>query len=139
MGADRRYGLPDNGQDGDREERPGYRMRHEAGIVAIGQLQSSPEIGLRHRTEDETNNEGRGRYARLDESITENAEAEDRPDVEYAACKAERADRLRRAQAMMQREGIDALLVEPGASLIYYIGRRICLGTARRRTNSLKP
>ena len=38
--------------------------------------------------------------------------------------KAERADRLRRAQAMMQREGIDALLVEPGASLIYYSGIR---------------
>lgn len=38
--------------------------------------------------------------------------------------KAERADRLRRAQATMQREGIDALLVEPGASLIYYSGIR---------------
>ncbi|MDX3901526.1 MAG: M24 family metallopeptidase [Sphingobium sp.] len=38
--------------------------------------------------------------------------------------KAERADRLARAQAMMRREGIDALLVEPGASLIYYSGVR---------------
>ncbi len=38
--------------------------------------------------------------------------------------KAERADRLARAQAMMQREGIDALLIEPGASLIYYSGIR---------------
>ncbi|MEC3949676.1 M24 family metallopeptidase [Sphingobium sp. HWE2-09] len=38
--------------------------------------------------------------------------------------KAERADRLARAQAMMQAQGIDALLIEPGASLIYYSGIR---------------
>ncbi|MDH2134071.1 Xaa-Pro peptidase family protein [Sphingobium yanoikuyae] len=38
--------------------------------------------------------------------------------------KAERADRLARAQKMMQAQGIDALLVEPGASLIYYSGIR---------------
>lgn len=38
--------------------------------------------------------------------------------------KAERADRLARAQRMMQAAGIDALLVEPGASLIYYTGIR---------------
>ncbi len=38
--------------------------------------------------------------------------------------KAERAGRLARAQAMMQRDGIDALLIEPGASLIYYSGIR---------------
>ncbi len=38
--------------------------------------------------------------------------------------KAERADRLARAQAMMQSAGIDALLIEPGASLIYYTGIR---------------
>lgn len=38
--------------------------------------------------------------------------------------KAERADRLARAQKMMQAQGIDALLVEPGASLIYYTGIR---------------
>ena len=37
---------------------------------------------------------------------------------------AERADRLSRAQAMMQAQGIDALLIEPGASLIYYSGVR---------------
>jgi Xaa-Pro dipeptidase len=37
---------------------------------------------------------------------------------------AERADRLARAQAMMQAQGIDALLVEPGASLVYYSGVR---------------
>lgn len=36
----------------------------------------------------------------------------------------ERADRLTRAQAMMQRAGIDALLIEPGASLVYYTGVR---------------
>lgn len=36
----------------------------------------------------------------------------------------ERADRLTRAQAMMQRGGIDALLIEPGASLVYYAGVR---------------
>ncbi|MEA3390400.1 M24 family metallopeptidase [Sphingobium sp. CCH11-B1] len=36
----------------------------------------------------------------------------------------ERADRLARAQRMMQAAGIDALLVEPGASLIYYTGVR---------------
>ena len=36
----------------------------------------------------------------------------------------ERADRLSRAQAMMQAQGIDALLIEPGASLIYYSGVR---------------
>ncbi|MBV2147410.1 Xaa-Pro peptidase family protein [Sphingobium sp. AS12] len=36
----------------------------------------------------------------------------------------ERADRLTRAQAMMQRGGIDALLIEPGASLVYYTGVR---------------
>ncbi|MEK7342655.1 MAG: Xaa-Pro peptidase family protein [Pseudomonadota bacterium] len=34
----------------------------------------------------------------------------------------ERADRLARAQRMMQAAGIDALLIEPGASLIYYTG-----------------
>ena len=33
--------------------------------------------------------------------------------------RAERADRLSRAQAMMRAQGIDALLIEPGASLIY--------------------
>ncbi|EXS69322.1 M24 family metallopeptidase [Sphingobium sp. Ant17] len=38
--------------------------------------------------------------------------------------RAERADRLSRAQAMMQAKGIDALLIEPGASLIYYSGVR---------------
>jgi len=38
--------------------------------------------------------------------------------------RAERADRLSRAQAMMQAQGIDALLIEPGASLIYYSGVR---------------
>lgn len=38
--------------------------------------------------------------------------------------KTERADRLTRAQKMMQRQGIDALLIEPGASLIYYSGIR---------------
>lgn len=38
--------------------------------------------------------------------------------------KAERADRLTRAQAAMQRAGIDALLIEPGASLVYYSGVR---------------
>ncbi|MFP5435823.1 MAG: M24 family metallopeptidase, partial [Alphaproteobacteria bacterium] len=38
--------------------------------------------------------------------------------------RAERADRLSRAQAMMQTQGIDALLIEPGASLIYYSGVR---------------
>jgi Xaa-Pro dipeptidase len=38
--------------------------------------------------------------------------------------KAERADRLARAQAMMQSAGIDALLIESGASLIYYTGIR---------------
>ena len=37
---------------------------------------------------------------------------------------AERADRLSRAQTMMQAQGIDALLIEPGASLIYYSGVR---------------
>jgi Xaa-Pro dipeptidase len=37
---------------------------------------------------------------------------------------AERADRLARAQKHMQAQGIDALLVEPGASLIYYTGVR---------------
>lgn len=37
---------------------------------------------------------------------------------------AERADRLARAQKMMQVQGIDALLVEPGASLVYYTGVR---------------
>lgn len=37
---------------------------------------------------------------------------------------AERADRIARAQQAMQRQGIDALLVEPGASLIYYTGVR---------------
>lgn len=36
----------------------------------------------------------------------------------------ERADRLTRAQAMMQCAGIDALLIEPGASLVYYTGVR---------------
>lgn len=36
----------------------------------------------------------------------------------------ERADRLTRAQAAMQRAGIDALLIEPGASLVYYTGVR---------------
>ncbi|CCW15884.1 putative metal-dependent dipeptidase [Sphingobium indicum BiD32] len=36
----------------------------------------------------------------------------------------ERADRLIRAQAAMQRAGIDALLIEPGASLVYYSGVR---------------
>lgn len=38
--------------------------------------------------------------------------------------KAERADRLARAQKAMQAQGIDALLIEPGASLIYYSGIR---------------
>ena len=38
--------------------------------------------------------------------------------------KAERADRLSRAQTAMQAAGIDALLIEPGASLIYYSGIR---------------
>ena len=38
--------------------------------------------------------------------------------------KAERADRFARAQKMMQAQGIDALLIEPGASLIYYCGIR---------------
>ncbi|MCP1470892.1 Xaa-Pro dipeptidase [Sphingobium sp. OAS761] len=38
--------------------------------------------------------------------------------------RAERADRLARAQAMMQAASIDALLVEPGASLVYYSGVR---------------
>ncbi len=38
--------------------------------------------------------------------------------------KAERADRLTRAQKAMQAAGIDALIVEPGASLIYYSGVR---------------
>jgi Xaa-Pro dipeptidase len=38
--------------------------------------------------------------------------------------KPERADRLTRAQAAMQRAGIDALLIEPGASLVYYTGVR---------------
>lgn len=37
---------------------------------------------------------------------------------------AERADRLARAQRMMQAAGIDALLIEPGASLVYYTGIR---------------
>lgn len=37
---------------------------------------------------------------------------------------AERAERLARAQGAMQAAGIDALLVEPGASLIYYSGVR---------------
>ena len=36
----------------------------------------------------------------------------------------ERAGRLARAQAVMREAGIDALLVEPGASLIYYSGIR---------------
>lgn len=38
--------------------------------------------------------------------------------------RAERADRLARAQAMMQDQGIDALMIEPGASLVYYSGVR---------------
>ncbi|WP_336974832.1 Xaa-Pro peptidase family protein [Sphingobium aromaticiconvertens] len=38
--------------------------------------------------------------------------------------RAERANRLARAQKMMQAQDIDALLVEPGASLIYYTGVR---------------
>lgn len=38
--------------------------------------------------------------------------------------KVERADRLARAQAAMQAQGIDALLIEPGVSLIYYSGVR---------------
>jgi Xaa-Pro dipeptidase len=38
--------------------------------------------------------------------------------------RAERAGRLARAQAMMRAQGIDAILVEPGASLIYYSGIR---------------
>ncbi|WP_188064500.1 M24 family metallopeptidase [Sphingobium sp. KCTC 72723] len=38
--------------------------------------------------------------------------------------KGERANRLVRAQAMMQAQGIDALLIEPGASLVYYSGVR---------------
>ena len=37
---------------------------------------------------------------------------------------AERADRLARAQRAMQAAGIDALVVEPGASLVYYSGVR---------------
>lgn len=36
----------------------------------------------------------------------------------------ERADRLTRAQVAMQRAGVDALLIEPGASLVYYTGIR---------------
>lgn len=38
--------------------------------------------------------------------------------------KAERADRLARAQKAMQSQGVDALVIEPGASLIYYSGVR---------------
>jgi Xaa-Pro dipeptidase len=38
--------------------------------------------------------------------------------------KVERTDRLARAQQAMQAAGIDALLIEPGASLIYYTGVR---------------
>ncbi len=38
--------------------------------------------------------------------------------------KAERADRLARAQRAMQTQGIDALVIEPDASLIYYSGVR---------------
>lgn len=38
--------------------------------------------------------------------------------------KAERADRLARAQRMMQAAGIEALLIEPGASLVYHTGIR---------------
>jgi len=34
----------------------------------------------------------------------------------------ERADRLRRAQALMQRNGIGAVVIEPGSSLIYFTG-----------------
>lgn len=37
---------------------------------------------------------------------------------------AERADRIARAQALMQAHGIGAILVEPGASLIYFTGVR---------------
>lgn len=37
---------------------------------------------------------------------------------------AERADRLRRAQALMRAHGIAAVLIEPGASLIYFTGVR---------------
>jgi Xaa-Pro aminopeptidase len=37
---------------------------------------------------------------------------------------AERADRLRRAQALMRAHGLAAVLVEPGASLIYFTGVR---------------
>ncbi len=38
--------------------------------------------------------------------------------------RAERADRLARAQAAMRAQGIGAILIEPGASLIYYSGVR---------------
>lgn len=37
---------------------------------------------------------------------------------------AERADRLARAQALMQANGIGAVLIEPGASLVYFTGVR---------------
>lgn len=38
--------------------------------------------------------------------------------------KEERAGRLARAQSMMRAQGVDALLIEPGASLVYYTGVR---------------
>ena len=50
---------------------------------------------------------------------------------------AERADRLRRAQALMRAGGIGAVVVEPGASLTYFTGVR--WGRSERLTCAVLP
>lgn len=50
---------------------------------------------------------------------------------------AERADRLRRAQALMKASGIGAVLIEPGASLLYFTGVR--WGRSERLTAAVIP
>ncbi|KQT32251.1 peptidase [Sphingomonas sp. Leaf412] len=50
---------------------------------------------------------------------------------------AERADRLRRAQALMKAQGIGAVVIEPGASLTYFTGVR--WGRSERLTCAVIP
>lgn len=50
---------------------------------------------------------------------------------------AERRQRIARAQGLMRRAGLSALLIEPGASLVYFLGLR--WGRSERLTGGLIP
>src|SRR5690606_25928391 len=77
--------LPEDRQSREAEESGRDRVGQEAGEIALRQLQPTAESRLRHRPEDEPDDEWCRWDACLDEGITEKAEAQNRPHIEHAA------------------------------------------------------